>query len=45
LLSRELSTSTGELTPTLKPRRNVIETMYRDVIDRLYITDAPVAAA
>jgi long-chain acyl-CoA synthetase len=36
LLENELTTDSGELTPTLKPRRSVIEKKYADVIDRLY---------
>ncbi|HSE99142.1 MAG TPA: long-chain fatty acid--CoA ligase, partial [Blastocatellia bacterium] len=36
LLDRELTIEEDELTPTLKPRRSVIEKKYRAVIDRLY---------
>jgi long-chain acyl-CoA synthetase len=36
LLEDEFTTTSGELTPTLKPRRSVIEKKYADVIDRLY---------
>ncbi len=36
LLSAPLTIEGGELTPTLKTRRRVIETKYRDVIDALY---------
>jgi long-chain acyl-CoA synthetase len=36
LLENELTTDSGELTPTLKPRRSVIEKKYAAVIDRLY---------
>ncbi len=36
LLAREMTIETGELTPTLKPRRSVIEKNYADVINRLY---------
>ncbi len=36
LLSQEMTIESGELTPTLKPRRSVIEKKYTVVIDRLY---------
>jgi long-chain acyl-CoA synthetase len=36
LLERELTIEGGELTPTLKVKRRVIDQKYRDVIDRLY---------
>lgn len=36
LLPAPLTIEGGELTPTLKARRRVIETKYRDVIDALY---------
>jgi long-chain acyl-CoA synthetase len=36
LLDRELTIESGELTPTLKPRRSVIEKRYQALIDRLY---------
>ena len=36
LLPRELSVETGELTPTLKLKRRVINDRYRDVIEALY---------
>ncbi|MBV9241400.1 MAG: long-chain fatty acid--CoA ligase, partial [Acidobacteria bacterium] len=36
LLDRELSVYRGELTPTLKIKRRVIDERYRDVIDGLY---------
>ena len=38
LLSRELTIEHGELTPTMKVRRQVIETRYKDVIEGLYRT-------
>jgi long-chain acyl-CoA synthetase len=36
LLDHELSIESGELTPTLKPRRRFIERKYSELIDRLY---------
>jgi long-chain acyl-CoA synthetase len=36
LLDRELSIESGELTPTLKPRRRFIEKKYAALIDALY---------
>jgi long-chain acyl-CoA synthetase len=36
LLESELSVDGGELTPTMKMKRRVIDTKYKDVIDRIY---------
>ena len=39
LLPREFSLEAGELTPTLKVKRRVVEQKYREVIDRMYQGD------
>lgn len=39
LLENELTMEGGELTPTLKVKRRVIDEKYRDVIDQLYSED------
>jgi long-chain acyl-CoA synthetase len=36
LIEKELSVEAGELTPTLKVKRRVVDDRYRDVIDRIY---------
>jgi long-chain acyl-CoA synthetase len=36
LLSHPFSEANGELTPTLKPKRNVVQRRYGEVIDRMY---------
>jgi long-chain acyl-CoA synthetase len=43
LLEHDFSVERGELTPTLKVKRRVIDTSYRHVIDRLY-EEEPAAA-
>ena len=40
LIEREFSIEGGELTPTLKVKRRVIDEKYRDVIERLYAAAA-----
>ena len=45
LLEKELTTESGDLTPTLKPRRSVIEKKYASVIDRLYEEESSRALA
>jgi long-chain acyl-CoA synthetase len=36
LLPEELTQETGELTPTLKLKRKLIDQKYKDLIDKLY---------
>lgn len=43
LLSREFTVDSGELSPSLKVRRFVVEERYRDVIEEIYSRRAPQA--
>jgi long-chain acyl-CoA synthetase len=36
ILDHDLSQETGELTPTLKVKRNVVNEKYQELFDRLY---------
>jgi long-chain acyl-CoA synthetase len=40
LLEKEFTLEGGELTPTLKIKRRVIDQKYRDVIDEIYVSEA-----
>ncbi len=37
VLDKDFEIDAGELTPTLKVKRNIIENKYRDLIDALYV--------
>jgi len=39
LMSREFTIEEGELTPSLKIRRQVVEKKYKDIIDEMYMED------
>ncbi len=39
LLAREFSVESGEITPTLKVKRQVVESRYREIIDSIYDID------
>jgi long-chain acyl-CoA synthetase len=41
LLDRDFTVAAGEITPTLKPRRRVIEERYRDRIEAMYAETPP----
>ena len=45
LFEEEFTTESGDLTPTLKPRRSIIERKYGAVIDQMYHEQAPSVAA
>jgi long-chain acyl-CoA synthetase len=44
ILEKDFEIDAGELTPTLKVKRNIIENKYRDLIDALYIETADMDA-
>jgi long-chain acyl-CoA synthetase len=44
LLERDFTIESGELTPTLKVKRRVVEKNYQDLIDRTYIAAEAMAA-
>ena len=41
ILDHDLTVEAGELTPSLKVRRRVVESRYRPLLDEMYITPAP----
>ena len=45
LIENDFTIESGELTPTLKVKRRVVEKHYQDVIDRAYNAGDPMAAA
>ena len=45
LIENDFTIEAGELTPTLKVKRRVVEKKYKDMIDRVYAADDATAAA
>jgi len=45
LIENDFTIEAGELTPTLKVKRRVVEKKYKDLIDRAYAADDAIAAA
>ena len=45
LLEHDFTIESGELTPTLKVKRRVVEKRYKDLVDRTYAEDDSIAAA
>ncbi len=45
LIENDFTIEAGELTPTLKVKRRVVEKRYKDLIDRAYAADDAIAAA
>ena len=45
LIEQDFTIESGELTPTLKVKRRVVEQHYKDLIDRAYSADDAIAAA
>jgi long-chain acyl-CoA synthetase len=41
LLEHDFSIERGELTPTLKVKRRVVDKTYKEMIDSLYVSGAP----
>jgi long-chain acyl-CoA synthetase len=39
ILEHDLTIESGELTPSLKPKRRVVEQRYKDVLDEMYATN------
>jgi long-chain acyl-CoA synthetase len=45
LLEHDFTIESGELTPTLKVKRRVVEKRYKELVDRAYVQDDAIAAA